>query len=156
MKSCTLHVPGSLYQCTLITCSKKRGALSTCIARPVVCIANKSSAVAEMDDRGHNRHGPKNVWGCAPFFWGGSWVPIEHKVAWAEAYLHTKWHLDASRCLATIEMGQKLRGSAPFLGRVDGSPSSTMWPRLRPTSMPSTILIHPAVWPQQILSLIHI
>jgi len=30
-----------------------------------------------------------------PLF-GGSWVPIEHKVAWNEAYLHTNWHLDAS------------------------------------------------------------
>jgi len=29
---------------------------------------NKSSAVAEMGDRGHNRHGPKRGWGCyAPF-----------------------------------------------------------------------------------------
>ena len=29
-----------------------------------------------------------------------------------------------------------------------GSPSSTMWPVPRPTSMPSFILIHPTVWPQ--------
>jgi len=29
---------------------------------------NKSSAVAEMGDRGHNRHGPKRGGGCcAPF-----------------------------------------------------------------------------------------
>jgi len=34
--------------------------------------------------------------GCA-LCSGGSWVPIEHKVAWAEAYLHTKWHLSPSR-----------------------------------------------------------
>jgi len=27
---------------------------------------NKSSAVAEMGDRGHNRHGPK-IGGCVPF-----------------------------------------------------------------------------------------
>jgi len=39
-----------------------------------------------------------------PLFWG-SWVPIEHKVAWAEAYLYTKWHIDASSRLVTIEMG---------------------------------------------------
>ena len=25
-----------------------------------------------------------------PFLSGGSWVPIEQKVAWADAYLHTK------------------------------------------------------------------
>ena len=37
---------------------------------------NKSSAVAEMGDRGHNRHGPK-IWEGAPLpFWGGGWVPI--------------------------------------------------------------------------------
>ena len=33
---------------------------------------------------------------------------------------------------------------APF----GGSLSNTMWPGLRPTSMPSCILIHPTVWPQ--------
>jgi len=39
----------------------------------------------------HNRHESK-IGVCAPF--GGSWVPIKHNVARAEAYLHTKWHLD--------------------------------------------------------------
>jgi len=38
---------------------------------PVTCneISNKSSAVAKMGDRGHNRHGPKSAGGgcCAPF-----------------------------------------------------------------------------------------
>jgi len=29
-----------------------------------------------------------------------------------------------------------------------GSPSNTMWPGSRPTSMPSFVLIHPTVWPQ--------
>jgi len=37
---------------------------------------------------------------------------------------------------------------APFHGRA-GSPSNTMWPGPRPTSVPSGILIHPSVWPQQ-------
>ena len=48
---------------------------------------------------GHNRHGRKL--GRAPLF-GGSWVPIKHNVAWAEAYLHTKWHLHPSYRLVTI------------------------------------------------------
>ena len=52
--------------------------------------------------------------GCG-LFSGGSWVPIEHKVAWAETYLHTKWYLDASSRLATIKMGGKL-GLCPFFG----------------------------------------
>ena len=43
--------------------------------------------------------------GAPPPFWEGGWGPIEHKVLWAEAYLHTNWHLDASSGLATIEMG---------------------------------------------------
>ena len=44
---------------------------------------------------------------------GRGWVPIEHKVPWAEAYLHTKWRLDASSRLDTIEMGRKLEGAPP-------------------------------------------
>ena len=54
---------------------------------------------------------------------------------WAEAYLRTKWHLDTSSRLS-------------FLLGVAGSQSNTKSPGLRPTSMPSTNLIHPAVWPQ--------
>jgi len=39
----------------------------------------------------------------------------EHKVACAEAYLHTKWHLDASSRLTTIMMGRPVlsRKAAP-------------------------------------------
>jgi len=42
----------------------------------------------------------------------------------------------------TINMGRKFRGRA-------GYPSNTKSPGLRPTSVPSTILIHPAVWPKK-------
>ena len=49
-------------------------------------------------------------------------------------------------------MGQKLWGGAQlsplFWGGAAGSPSSTMCPWPRPTSMPSFILIRPTVWPQ--------
>ena len=38
-------------------------------------------------------------------------------------------------------------GRAPF-GRGAGSPSNTMWPGPRPTSVLSFILIHPTIWPQ--------
>ena len=59
----------------------------------------------------------------------------------ANAYLHTKWHLDPCSPLATTDMGQKLgRGCAP-LGRGAGSPSNTMCPGPRPTCMPSLILV---------------
>jgi len=43
----------------------------------------------------------------------------------------------------------KIGGSAPFLVKGSGSLSNTMWPGPRATSMPSAILIHPAVWPQK-------
>jgi len=72
-------------------------------------------------------------------------------VAWAGAYLHTKWHLNPPSCLATADMDQKL-GAVPLLfflgGGEAGYPSNTMWPGPRPTCMPSFILIHPTVWPQ--------
>jgi len=60
-------------------------------------------------------------------------------VAWDEAYVRTKWHLDPSSHLATTDMGQKLGGLCPFGGE-GGSPSNTMWPR--PTFVPSCILVH--------------
>jgi len=48
---------------------------------------------------GQNRYGPK-IGGSAPFCGRGSWVPIWHNVARAEAYLHSKFHLDPSNRLA--------------------------------------------------------
>ena len=51
--------------------------------------------------------------------------------------------------LATIDMGRKIRGCAPFRGGVTGSSSNTMSPEPSPTTIPSGILIHPAVWPQR-------
>jgi len=69
-------------------------------------------------------------------------------VAWAEAYVRTKWHLDPYSCFATADMAQKLGGCASFGQGEVGSPSNTMWPGPRPTSMPSFIVIHPTVWLQ--------
>jgi len=74
------------------------------------------AASSSIQPFGHNRHGPKIGWKwVCPIFWG-SWVPIEHKVAWAEAYLHTKWHLSPASRLATTDIGRKL-GAVPFSGR---------------------------------------
>jgi len=42
-------------------------------------------------------------------------------------------------------MDRKLE-AVPLWGA--GSPSNTMWPGPRPTSVPSFILIHPTVWPE--------
>jgi len=57
-----------------------------------------SSAVAEMGDRLAiiDMGRPKSGGLLCHFFGVGSWVPIQHNVARAEAYLHTKWHLDPS------------------------------------------------------------
>jgi len=45
--------------------------------------------------------------------------------------------------------GPKRGRCAPFRGEGAGSPSNTMWLGLRSTCIPSSILIHPAIWPQQ-------
>jgi len=51
--------------------------------------------------------------------------------------------------ISGISMGRKFGGSAaPFW--VAGSPSNTKSPGPRPSSIPSDILIHAAIWPQQI------
>jgi len=63
----------------------------------------------------HSRHGPKIGWGGYAVFSGGSCVPIEHKVAWADAYLHTKWHHRASSRLATTDLAENW-GLCPFRG----------------------------------------
>jgi len=47
-------------------------------------------------------------------------------------------------------MGGKFwRGLCPFFVQGSWTPSSTTWPGPKPTSMPSAILMHPAVWPQR-------
>ena len=51
----------------------------------------------------------RNV-GAAVLLSMGSWVPVQHNVAWAEAYLHTKWHLDPSNRLATINQRNRQTG----------------------------------------------
>jgi len=93
----------------------------------------------------HNRYGPKGLkigWRLCLFSGRGNWVSTEHKVAWAEAYIHTKWHLSPSSRLATTDIGRKLGELCPFMEGRAGSPSNTMPPRLRPTFVPSGILIH--------------
>ena len=75
---------------------------------------------------------------CPPFL-RGSWVPVQQNVAQADVYLCTKWHLSPSSRLATTDMGREF--GVPLLGRGAGSPSNTMC--LKPTRMPSFILIHP-------------
>jgi len=46
-------------------------------------------------------------------------------------------------------MGPKIGGRCPLFGKGAGSTSNTKSPELRSTSIPSGILMHPAVCPQQ-------
>jgi len=46
----------------------------------------------------------------------------QQSVAWAEAYLHTKWHLNLSSRLATTDMGHFFLGGGtvpPFWGELE-------------------------------------
>ena len=61
-----------------------------------------------------------------------------------------KWHLDPSSRLATIDMGQKLGGGcALFSGELGPHRIQSRLGRGLPPCIPSGILVHPAVWPQQ-------
>jgi len=60
---------------------------------------------------GHNRYGSKI--GVCPV--GGGAGPPSSTMRPAKAYLQTKWHLDPSSQMATIDMGRKV-GAVPFLG----------------------------------------
>jgi len=44
----------------------------------------------------------RKVEGCCASFRWRSWVPISYNIAWDEAYLRTKWHLDPSSRVVTI------------------------------------------------------
>jgi len=80
------------------------------------CIANKRSAVDQMGDRLATIDMGRKLGGVPPFFGGGrrSWVPIQHNVAGAEAYLHVKFHLGPSNRLATIHQHYRQTDSGPI------------------------------------------
>jgi len=81
---------------------------------PVSTSTSVKVASSSIQPFGHIDMGQKmGGSGCA-LFSGGSWVPIECKVAWAEVYLHTKWHLSPSSRLATTDNGRKFGGCAPL------------------------------------------
>ena len=67
---------------------------------------------------GQNIHGPKG--GCAvPLSVGGA-RSSSNNVTWAEAYPHTKWHLDPSNCLATIHQCYRQTGQSGQWSRSTG------------------------------------
>jgi len=112
-----------------------------CYCGQSVKLLNKSSAVAEMGDGGHNRHGPKRGGCCAPFAGAGTpsstmW-PGPRSTSVPSGVFHPSSHL------ATIDMGQNwVRVGVPFFLGVAGSTSNTMSRR------PSGILNYAVVWQQ--------
>ena len=116
---------------------------------PSIAWCNKSSAVAKMGDRLATIHIGKK-WGTAvPLSWGelgphitqcclGRSLPPYQMASWSiQPFGHNRH-------------GPKIEGPVPlFGGGGAGSLSNTMWPRPRPISTSSFILIHPIFfWPQ--------
>ena len=100
---------------------------------------NKSSAVAEMGDGGHNRHGPKR---------GGA-VPLSRELGprlvqcgLGRGLLPSQVASSSIQPFCHNRHGPKIGWEwvCPFLG-LAGSPSNTKSHRTRPTSIPSGILV---------------
>jgi len=106
----------------------------------------KSSAVAEMGDHGHNRHGPKRRGCCAPLA-GKKLGPRLTQCGLGRRLLPYQVASSSIQPFGRNRHGPKERGAVFLLGGA-GSPSNTTSPGPRPISVPSGILIHPAVWPQ--------
>ena len=72
-------------------------------------------ASSSIQPFGHNTWAEN--WGLRCHFVGRGAGPPSNIVAWVEAYLRTKWHLNPSSRSATTEMGRKLgRLLSSFLG----------------------------------------
>jgi len=106
-----------------------------------------------MGDRGHNRHWPKG---------GGADVraPIAEKLGprliqcgLGRGLLPYQVASSSIKQFGHNRHGPKIGwgGCALFLG-IAGSPSNTKSPESRPTSIPSGILVYPAVWSQRTLA----
>jgi len=121
----------------------------TVVAGTVDCnLFDKCSAVAEMGDRLTTIDMSQKL-GAVPFFKGGSWIPNLTQCGLGRglpSYLVASWSIQP---FSHNRHGPKSGGCcAPFLGRITGSPSNTVWPGPKHTSIPSFILIYPTVWPQ--------
>ena len=93
----------------------------------------KSSAVAEMGDRGHNRHGLERGSPLKQCGLGPALLPYQVASSFIPQFGHNR-QLGAGGC-------------ATFRGA--GTPSNTTSPAPTPTSILSGILVRQAVWPQR-------
>jgi len=108
---------------------------------------NKNSARAEMGDRGHNRHGPKRG-GCSAHF-VGELGPHLTQCGLGRDLLPYQMASSSIQPFGHNRHEPKTGGCANFFGAGGAAtPSNTTSPGPRLTSVPSTILIHPALWPQ--------
>jgi len=81
-------------------------------------LCNKSSAVVETGDRGHNRHGPKTE-AALPFSRGAGSPSNTMWPGPRSTSVLSAWRLHPSSRLATIDMDRKLGSCAPFMGSCD-------------------------------------
>ena len=115
----------------------------------------------QMGDRGYNRHGPKRGGCCEPLVGAGNPSSIEcgtmwstsvasgvfvHRAIWPQSTWAKNWVGLLCPFLGVAGSTSNTMLRRPGRGAV--CPSSTMWTGPRLTSMPSAILIHPAVRPQ--------
>jgi len=110
----------------------------------------KSSAVAEMGDRLATIDMDRKLGAVVLLSVRVVGSPSKLNVAWAEAYLRTKCHLDPSSRLATIDMDRKVEGCCAVIRGESwvSSKHNVAWAEAY-LRIPSGILIRPAVWPQQ-------
>jgi len=110
---------------------------------------NKCSALAEMGDHLATIDMGQKWGGCAPLGEGelGPRLTQCGQARSLPTYRVASWILYPSSHLTTTDVGRKLGGCAS-MGKGELGPHLTMWPRPRPTCMPSFISIHPTVWPQ--------
>jgi len=94
----------------------------------------------------HNRHRPK-IGGSAPFMGRelSSQLTQCRLCQGLPSYQVASWSIEP---FGHNRYGLKIWGAVPLWRRGPRSPSNTMWPGPRPTSMPTFIRIRPTVWPQ--------
>jgi len=100
---------------------------------------NKSSAVAEMGDRGHYRHGPKRGGLLCPFL-GGELGPRLTQCDLRRGLLPYQVASSSIQPFGHNRHGPKIGELCPFRGRGAESQSNTMSHRLRSISVSSGIL----------------
>ena len=116
---------------------------------PVCILANKCSAVAKMGDRSATVDMSQRLGEVAvPLFGCGELGPYVTEYGLGRGLPSYQVTSRSIPPFGNNRHGPKIGGLCPLLGMGAGSPSNTMSLGPRPTSLPSGILILPAVWPR--------